>query len=415
MHALGYISDAVKEFLLPILLFFDSFDYSAIFPEGADSTSTEGNIYKNDGNNSTITESRSVDGQHKEKSRYGQLRFRVAYKERRGTLRVTIVDAWDLPPMDDNGLADPYVEVSLRTKSSTVAQNKFRTSIKTTCLNPVFNETAEIPLESDDVETGELVIKVMDCDYDCQDELIGTIRLPLSYLGISAVYKEHTCLILHDTMGEEGLVTGESRLLGHQLSTNDVAVLQLKISEQASQIYNMQLLLKSSTEDLKQASKNAKERKSDQMDLELKNYNLGAEIQTIKNVISQNSNTDGQHEDNPFHQKDDDTMYNSSSSSFDSSNFYIEDDLLQQDSVFLKLENTFNEVSTKKDHFMCQEKLQKLRKTMERKDHEITQLKAYLDALEPSLEHSANGQIEVGLHFSHVSSRLSIKIISANK
>ena len=31
------------------------------------------------------------------------------------------------------------------------------------------------------------------------------------------------------------------------------------------------------------------------------------------------------------------------------------------------------------------------------------------------MEQSANGQIEVGLHFSHVASRLSIKLLSANK
>lgn len=90
--------------------------------------------------------------------------------------------------MDENGLADPYVEVSLRTKSSTVSQDKFKTSIKTACLSAVFNESADIPLNLDDVKTGELVIKVMDCDFDCQDELIGTIRLPLSYLDISIFF-----------------------------------------------------------------------------------------------------------------------------------------------------------------------------------------------------------------------------------
>ena len=154
--------------------------------------------------------------------------------------------------MDDNGLADPYVEVSLRTRSSTVAQNKFKTSVKIACLSPVFNETAEIPLATSDVENGELVIKVMDCDFGCQDELIGTIRLPLGYLGISSIPKEHACLILHDTKGDEGLVEDEGKLLSHQLSYNDVAVLQLKISEQASKIYDIQLLLKTSTEELKQ-------------------------------------------------------------------------------------------------------------------------------------------------------------------
>ena len=154
--------------------------------------------------------------------------------------------------MDDNGLADPYVEVSLRTKSSSVDHNKFKTSTKIACLSPVFNETAEIPLTSGDIETGELVLKVMDCDFGCQDELIGTIRIPLEYLGLTSVYKEHACLILHDTKGDDGLVRGEGKLVGHQLSTDDAAVLQLKVSEQASKIYDAQLLLKSSSEELKQ-------------------------------------------------------------------------------------------------------------------------------------------------------------------
>ena len=167
-------------------------------------------------------------------------------------LHVTIVDVWDLPSMDDNGLADPYVEVSLRTKSSTVAQDKFKTSIKTSCLSAVFNESADIPLELDDIDTGELVIKIMDCDFGLQDELIGTIRIPLSYLQISSFSKEHTCLILHDTKGEEGLVGEKSELVGHQLSTSTMASLQLEISAQASKIYDLQILLKSATEELQE-------------------------------------------------------------------------------------------------------------------------------------------------------------------
>ena len=154
--------------------------------------------------------------------------------------------------MDENGLADPYVEVSLRTKSSTVSQDKFKTSIKTSCLSAVFNESADIPLNLDDVKTGELVIKVMDCDFDCQDELIGTIRLPLNYLNISTFPKQHTCIILHDTKGEEGLVGETTKLLGHQLSTSAMSALQLEISSKASKIYDLQVLVKSAADELEQ-------------------------------------------------------------------------------------------------------------------------------------------------------------------
>ena len=181
---------------------------------------------------------------------YGQLRFRLAYLEERSILHVTIVDVWDLPPMDDNGLADPYVEVSLRTKSSTLAQDKFKTTVKNECLSAIFNESADIPLELDDINTGELVIKVMDCDFDLHDEVIGTIRLPLSYLEISSISKQHTCLILHDINGEEGLVGEKQKLAPHRMSTSTAAALQLEISSQASKIYDLQLVLKSTRDEL---------------------------------------------------------------------------------------------------------------------------------------------------------------------
>ena len=187
-------------------------------------------------------------------SRFGELRFQLEYLKSNDLLRVTIVDAWDLPPMNENELADPYVEVSLRTKSSTVEQDKFTTSIKPNCLNPIFNETSELPLLVDDVETGELVIKVMDSDCECQDEMIGTVRLPLSYLSLSSDSKEHTCLILHDKEGQEGLVEDKENPHSHQLSSSAAASLQLKISDQASKIYDIQLLLKSASDELEQVN-----------------------------------------------------------------------------------------------------------------------------------------------------------------
>ena len=77
-------------------------------------------------------------------------------------------------------------------------------------------------------------------------------------------------------------------------------------------------------------------------------------------------------QDNQFHQKDDDAVSRSSKGSFDSNIFYIEDDLMPQESALQKPENQFNELSTRRDHFKCQEILQKLRRTMEQKDYEIS-------------------------------------------
>ena len=78
--------------------------------------------------------------------RFGTVRFRLEFAPNRGLLLVTIIDAWDLPPMDADGKADPYVEVSLRP-----GNKKFTTSIKYNCLNPTFNETAELPLKVDEI------------------------------------------------------------------------------------------------------------------------------------------------------------------------------------------------------------------------------------------------------------------------
>ena len=80
-------------------------------------------------------------------------------------------------------------------------------------------------------------------------------------------------------------------------------------------------------------------------------------------------------QDSAFRQNDDDVI-SKGSCSFDSDIFYIEDDLLPQESVFLKPEKQFNEVSTKNGHAKCQEILQKLRQTMEQKDYEISTIVA---------------------------------------
>ena len=84
--------------------------------------------------------------------RFGTVRFRVEFSEKRELLLVTIIDAWDLPPMDGDGKADPYVEVSVRPGT----HKKYTTSIKSNCLNPSFNETAELPIKRTEID-GKLV------------------------------------------------------------------------------------------------------------------------------------------------------------------------------------------------------------------------------------------------------------------
>ncbi len=86
--------------------------------------------------------------------RFGKLRFRCEYNHSRRLLLVTVIDAWDLPPMDGDGKADPYVEVCLRPHDGVGRKGarKYTTAIKSNCLNPTFNETADLPLEPLDID-----------------------------------------------------------------------------------------------------------------------------------------------------------------------------------------------------------------------------------------------------------------------
>ena len=63
------------------------------------------------------------------------------------------LDASDLPPMDDNGKADPYVVVSIRPGSKGRQPQKYKTAVHRNTLNPTFNETAKLKLLPDEINS----------------------------------------------------------------------------------------------------------------------------------------------------------------------------------------------------------------------------------------------------------------------
>ena len=97
------------------------------------------------------------------------------------------------------------------------------------CLNPVYNETFDLalPVSSVDDPLKQLVLKVYDQDFG-HDDLMGSIRLPLPMLEMSGKSVQYTCLILHHSEN------------GHTISSVDAAKLNLKLSEQANQIYQLE-------------------------------------------------------------------------------------------------------------------------------------------------------------------------------
>ncbi|XP_023242600.1 myoferlin-like isoform X2 [Centruroides sculpturatus] len=88
------------------------------------------------------------------------------------TVRVYIIKAFDLAPMDPNGLADPYICIKLGKKKR---DNKSR--YKPNTINPIFGEMFELsgklPIDKD------LTISVWDYDLASGDDLIGTTVIDL--------------------------------------------------------------------------------------------------------------------------------------------------------------------------------------------------------------------------------------------
>ena len=74
--------------------------------------------------------------------RRGRLHLELTYKEVAPTLAtvvVTIHEAKNIPPMDPNGLADPYVKLKLYPDEEK-KDTKAKTNVVKCSLNPVFNE-----------------------------------------------------------------------------------------------------------------------------------------------------------------------------------------------------------------------------------------------------------------------------------
>ena len=96
------------------------------------------------------------------RDRFGTLRFRCEYVKERCELLVTLIDACDLPPMDPNGLADPYIVVSIRPPSKGGEPRQSKTTVRRNCLNPTFNETVKLKLLPDEIH-GESEHSIICC------------------------------------------------------------------------------------------------------------------------------------------------------------------------------------------------------------------------------------------------------------
>lgn len=107
-------------------------------------------------------------------------------------VRIYIVKATDLHPMDLNGKADPYVALQLGSKRISDKENYISKQ-----LNPVFGKCFEI--EAIFPQDSMLTIQILDWDLVGADDLIGETKIDLenrfyskhrATCGISSVYEE---------------------------------------------------------------------------------------------------------------------------------------------------------------------------------------------------------------------------------
>ena len=340
------------------------------------------------------------------------MRFSVEYHEKFSKLHVTIIDAWDLPPMDKNGKSDPYVEVSIRP-----GKDVFKTATKHCSLNPTFNETFPIPLNVNDIDEGELMIKVLDSDFPLQDELIGIIRLPLNALELSTSPKHHTCLILHEK--------GKNMICRNMMSSQCAAKLNLKISHQTQELLDLQAQLRTIHESLEEARDESKKMRTKRMDLEMNNFQLKTELDALSKLPEiilagpdENENNKSRSSPQLASDSEDFTPYISCDGIF--VNPMLES-VSSSSTPSMKRKITKSNLKTenaemKVDHTKCNELKQHLEDCIKSREDEVEELKKKIQTLRPVvLDETRNGQINVGLAFLPSEDIFRINILSGIK
>ena len=320
--------------------------------------------------------------------------------------------------MDADGKADPYVEVSLRP-----GQKKFSTTMKPHCLNPTFNETEEFPVTPSEIESSDLVLKVMDSDFPQPDELIGIIRLPLKSLDLTSNSKQYSCLLLHDKIRNK-----------EELTALDAAKLNLRISKNENQLDKLRKDIDEASAQLQKERDRTIELRNDNVELQIRNASLQNELE--ERVAEQNEIEDrssmwsdpesDQNGESRKAKKEQVICKRSYSDRYlDKTRTWpliLSEDHSSSGSLYSSVDSSLgasthnmSKTISGTRHMECLQQLNSLRQRIAMEDQKISQLRNYIQALEPSKIKSRKGSIEVGLSFFPISSRLKISLLSASK
>uniref|UniRef100_A0A8C9D9Z3 BAI1 associated protein 3 n=1 Tax=Panthera leo TaxID=9689 RepID=A0A8C9D9Z3_PANLE len=120
-----------------------------------------------------------------EQKRFGRLSVRCHYEAAEQRLVVEVLHAADLPPLDANGLSDPFVIVELGPPHLFPLVRSQRTQVKNRTLHPVYDELFyfSVPAEACRRRGACVLFTVMDHDWLSTNDFAGEAALGLGSVG----------------------------------------------------------------------------------------------------------------------------------------------------------------------------------------------------------------------------------------
>ncbi|KAG8439640.1 hypothetical protein GDO86_005715 [Hymenochirus boettgeri] len=116
--------------------------------------------------------------------KYGAITIKADYRLAEQKLRVEILNAVNLLPLDSNGSSDPFVLVNLEPKHTFPAVEARSTQIKKNELNPLYDETFDFLVTRDQCRAPGACILLTVFDYDTllSNDFEGEAFLALEHL-----------------------------------------------------------------------------------------------------------------------------------------------------------------------------------------------------------------------------------------
>ncbi|KNC85746.1 hypothetical protein SARC_02086 [Sphaeroforma arctica JP610] len=116
----------------------------------------------------------------------GKFEAEITYDPETGLVKVLLVCCYGLPAMDDTGLSDPYVMMSVLPVKA--RSKKQKSAVKYETLNPVFDQMMETYVDAT-VEGESLKFDFYDYDYIGGDDYMGEVVIPISSLPKNKPYR----------------------------------------------------------------------------------------------------------------------------------------------------------------------------------------------------------------------------------